>query len=303
MRYVVALGMFDGVHKGHRALLCHAAKIAEQNGCTSVAFTYRNHPKALFGGVQSFLCSMELRERLMRSCGIRRVDAVVFDAAFAARSPEAFIEELAARYESLHTVVAGFDFRFGAGAKGDADLLKTLGNRHGFAVSVVPPVLFEGMPCASTRVRELLDRGDVQTAWRMLERPYRLDGVVESGRHRGHRLGFPTANIRTDSLYLPKEGVYASALVADGIVYRAVTNIGNNPTFQNTSCTVETHVTDGEPELYGKTVSVLLLAYLREEQRFLNEEDLKHAIGADVETAKKVFENHKKSVYNSILLC
>lgn len=303
MRYVVALGMFDGVHQGHQALLSHTAELAEEHGATAVAFTYQNHPKALFGGVNTFLAAPHLRERLMRISGVERVDAVRFDAEFAAKSPETFVAELKERYRELHTVVVGFDFRFGAKAKGTPERLRELGTAHGFSVSVVPPVLFEGAPCGSTRVREVLDKGDVETAARMLGRLYRLDGIVEQGKHRGSGLGFPTANLDVKSLYLPKDGVYASALLVDGMVYRAVTNIGTNPTYQNAERTVETHVLDGATELYGKSVAVFLLRFIREEQRFSSREELIRAIASDVETAKKVFEKHKKSVYNDRTLC
>lgn len=303
MEHVVALGMFDGVHGGHRVLLTRAAEIAKKIGGISHVFTFSNHPKSLFGGVEPLLCSERLRERRILNCGIDSVDTISFDRSLAAYSPEAFVEMLAERYQPLHTVVIGYDYRFGKGATGDAERLVLLSERYGFRICIVPPVLFEGEPYASTRIRTALDCGDVETAAAMLGCPVILEGTVEHGRGVGRTLGTPTANLCTDGQYLPKNGVYASALLHHGEAFCGATNIGVRPTYHGNGRTVETFLPDVRRELYGQTVALVLLRRLRDECKFKDPTVLSEAIVRDSETAKKVFEECKKSVYNAKVLC
>lgn len=303
MEHVVALGMFDGVHGGHRVLLTRAAEIAKKIGGISHVFTFSNPPKSLFGGVEPLLCSKRLRERRIKNCGIDSVDTVPFDRSLAEYSPEAFVEMLLERYRPLHTVVIGYDYRFGKGAAGDAERLKLLSERYGFHVLVVSPVLFEGEPYASTRIRTALDEGNVEKAAAMLGCPVILEGKVEHGRGVGRTLGTPTANLCTDGQYLPKNGVYASALLHRGEVLCGATNIGVRPTYHGNVRTVETFLPDIRRELYGETVALVLLRRMRNEQKFADATELSEAIMRDSEAAKKVFEECKKSVYNAKELC
>ena len=298
---VVALGTFDGVHLGHRALLARAADLAHANGDEAVAFTFSNHPRELFGDSFDALCTLRRKESLIQSVGVDAVDAVPFTASFAAQSPEAFVAWLCDRYPAgIAAVVCGYDYRFGAHAAGDAATLKKLGARHGFSVEVLDAVLYGDAPCSSSRVRQALQMGDLDAANAMLARPYAIEGRVEHHRAIGRTLGFPTANITHDGQLLPRDGVYASALLLDGKLYASVTNVGCNPTVGGTERTVETHVMDASLELYEREVAVLLLKPLREERRFDSRKALAVQIQLDAEAAKKVFQDSEKSVYNTV---
>ena len=303
-RTVVALGMFDGVHKGHLALLRRAAALAHENGDEAVAFTYDNHPKELFSGSFSYLCTREQRDALIRQAGCDRMDSVPFDAAFASMQPEPFLDWLCARYEGgISAIVVGYDYRFGAKAAGDTALLKTLCETRGIDLAVIDEVKVDGETCASTRIRELLRAGEVERAERMLGRPYVLSGTVVHAKALGRRFDCPTANLDAGAQLLPKDGVYASVLCFGGNRYDAVTNVGTNPTVGGRARTVETHAIGASLDLYGKRIEVAFLARLRDEIQFESKDLLFQQIGKDAEIAKKVCEERKKSVYNSEPLC
>ena len=294
-RTVVALGMFDGVHRGHRALLSRAAEIAHEKGDTAVAFTYDNHPRELFSGSFPYLCTREQRETLIRETGCDRVDSIPFDAAFASMAPEAFIDWLDARYEGgVSAIVAGYDYRFGAKAAGDTTLLRTLCNSRGIDLAVIDEVKVDGETCASTRIRELLRAGDAERAERMLGRPYALSGTVVHAKALGRRFDCPTANLDAGVQILPKDGVYATVLCFAGKQYPAVTNVGTNPTVGGRARTVETHAIGESLDLYGKRIEVAFLKRLRDERKFDSKDLLFQQIGKDAEIAKKVCEERKK---------
>jgi riboflavin kinase/FMN adenylyltransferase len=301
---VVALGMFDGVHLGHRVLLSRAAEIAHAQGDTAVAFTYDNHPKELFSGAFSYLCTREQRERLILETGVDRMDSIPFDAAFAAMEPDRFVDWLNARYAGgVSAIVVGYDYRFGAHAKGDTALLGTLCRARGIGLTVIDEVTVDGVPCASTRVREALKDGDAVFAGRMLGRPYVLSGEVVHAKALGRQFDCPTANLDAGAQLLPKDGVYATLLLFDGMTYDAVTNVGTNPTVGGRARTVETHAIGASLDLYGKRVGVAFLKRLRDEKRFETKDLLFEQIRKDAAEAKKVCETHKKGVYNSERLC
>lgn len=301
---VVALGMFDGVHKGHQALLKRAAEIARENGDTAVAFTYDNHPKELFSGSFPYLCTREQRGALIRSTGCDRMDSVPFDAAFAAMTPEQFLDWLTARYaDGISAIVVGYDYRFGARAAGDTKLLGTLCAARGIALTVIDEVKIDGVTCSSTRVREAIREGDMEFAERMLGRPYSLSGKVVHAKALGRRFDCPTANLDAGMQLLPKDGVYAAELLFEGRRYDAVTNVGTNPTVGGRDRTVETHAIGESLDLYGKCIEVAFFTRLRGEERFDSKELLFAQIRKDADAAKKVCEERKKSVYNSDALC
>ena len=301
---VVALGMFDGVHLGHRALLTRAAETAHQNGDEAVAFTYTNHPKELFSGSFAYICTPEQRDVLIRDCGCDRVDSIPFDHAFASMETEAFVDWLNARYDgAVSTIVVGYDYRFGAGAKGDTALLGKLCDARGIGLIVIEKVEVNGMVCASTRVREAVKSGDLATAMLLLGRSYVLSGEVIHARALGRQFDCPTANLSEGNQILPPDGVYATELLLSGSRYDAVTNIGKNPTVDGRTRTVETHAIDARLDLYGKRIGVAFYERIREERRFADKESLFSQIREDAKTAKKVLKDIKKSVYNPERLC
>ena len=303
-RTVVALGMFDGVHIGHRALLRRAAETAHAWGDEAVVFTYSNHPKELFSGTFHYVGTQQQRETLIRDCGCDRVDSIPFDTAFASMTPEAFLDWLWTRYaQNISAIVVGYDYRFGCRASGDPQLLCTLSKPYGIEVIVVGEVDYRGRPCASTRVREAIHKGDMPEAEAMLGRPFVLCGTVVHAKALARRYGCPTANLDAGMQILPKDGVYATVLVFEGRQYDAVTNVGTNPTVHGLRRTVETHAIDADLDLYGRRIGVAFFERLRDEKVFADADALFAQIRADAETAKKVLRKHKKGVYNLERLC
>lgn len=292
IRSTIALGMFDGVHLGHRALLDCTRKIAAETGSLGTVFTFSSHPMEYFNKGVYYLSTNENRRRLFLSMGMDRVDMVPFDGSVADLSPQEFIGLLLKKHD-IDTLVVGFNYSFGKGGLGDSAALVKLGEGMGFSVKVVPPVMYEGEAVSSSRIRSCIRLGSVEEAANMLGRNYSIGGTVVSNRHIGRRLGFPTANIEADGMVMPKDGVYASWAIIEGTAYPAVTNVGMNPTVEGTKRTIETHLIDTELELYGKAMEVEFVGFIRDEQRFTCIQELSQRIGIDVKTAKKLLETQK----------
>ena len=294
---VLALGMFDGVHVGHRALLSQAAAAARSLSAQTVAFTFTDAPGKLLHLPVTSLSTPSQRTQWLLEAGADRVDMVDFTRDFADLSPEDFMGYLQARYD-IAALAAGFNYTFGRQGAGTAETLRQLGERHGFQVLIAEPVLVAGEPVSSTRIRSMIGRGDMGAARALLGRPYTLLGQVVSARHIGHALGYPTANLLTGEQLLPPDGVYATVASVDDGAYPAVTNVGNNPTVAGRQRTVETYILNEDLSLYGAELSVSFLARLREERTFPSLEALSRQIGRDVEAAKKLFDSDEKTVYN-----
>ena len=296
-RSVLALGMFDGVHLGHRALIRQAAEAARRLGAEAVAFTFTDAPGKLLHLPVISLSTPAQRVSWLKEAGADRVDMVDFTQSFADLSPEGFLAYLRERYD-VAALAAGFNYTFGRYGAGTAETLKQLGAEHGFPVLIAEPVLLDGEPVSSTRIRARISEGAMEAAEALLGRPYTLTGSVVSARHIGHTLGYPTANLETGEQLLPRDGVYATYAVLDGAACPAVTNVGRNPTVAGRRRTVETFILDGAPSLYGAELSVAFLSRIREERSFPSLEALSRQIGEDVKTAKKLFDSEKKTVYN-----
>ena len=296
-RSVLALGMFDGVHLGHRALIRQAAEAARRLGAEAVAFTFTDAPGKLLHLPVISLSTPAQRVSWLKEAGADRVDMVDFTQSFADLSPEGFLAYLRERYD-VAALAAGFNYTFGRYGAGTAETLKQLGAEHGFPALIAEPVLLDGEPVSSTRIRARISEGAMEAAEALLGRPYTLTGSVVSARHIGHTLGYPTANLETGEQLLPRDGVYATYAVLDGAACPAVTNVGRNPTVAGQRRTVETFILDGAPSLYGAELSVAFLSRIREERSFPSLEALSRQIGEDVKTAKKLFDSEKKTVYN-----
>ena len=285
---VVALGMFDGVHAGHRRLLNEAASIAKENGFRLIVYTFQNHPLSVFGKAPKLLSGLDERVRLLRSFGADCVAADDFTLELAATEPEVFAKTLQERF-SMAYAVAGFNYSFGKNGAGDTELLRELGKKMGFSVRELPPYLYEGEPVSSTRIRTLIERGEITTANAMLEREYALTGCVVRNRHIGSGIGFPTANLGgLEEMVLPQIGVYATRATVDDKTYNAVTSVGMNPTVGGKSLSVETYIMDFSCDIYGKQLTVAFVERLRGELYFESVEELAAQIAIDVENAKRV---------------
>ena len=282
---VVALGMFDGVHLGHRALIRQAVEEARNRDAKPVVFTFSNHPMEVLGGNVRLLSEISERNRILGSLGVAEVASVPFTGEMAALSTEEFVGMLRNRWE-IRSIVVGYNYTCGDRGAGTPETLKKIGEQCGFSVVVVPPVLFERKPVSSSRIREAIEQGDVRIAGEMLLRRYTLRGEVVENRRIGRRIGFPTANIDPqEKRVLPMDGVYATFACVEGKAYHAVTNIGTNPTVRGEKRTIETHIIGFDADIYGKEMTVAFREFLRGELTFTTLAELKEQIRADVERA------------------
>src|SRR5947207_2895336 len=230
---VVALGVFDGVHLGHRAILDTAVARAKKDGGTAVACTFDPHPAEVLQPERAPLPITTLDERvaLIAESGIGLTVVVAFTPILAAMEPETFVSEILAGRLGAREVVVGFNHRFGRGARGDAQLLREIGIRVGMHAEIVPPLDADGTPVSSSAIRAALQGGDVASAARMLGRPYFVSGNIVEGAGRGRSIGFATANLATDRPLLTPAGVYACRLSVGNVTHGAVVNAGVRPTF------------------------------------------------------------------------
>ena len=285
---VVALGMFDGVHLGHRALMSRLQEDANLLHAMPAVYTFSNHPLEVLGGSVRLLSGIRERNMLLRSLGAEELESVPFTREMAALSPEAFVDLLTAQWD-VRGLVVGYNYTCGDRGAGTPETLREIGSRRGFTVSVVEPVLLEGEPVSSTRIREAVERGDISLANRLLKRRYTLFGTVVQNKRIGSRIGFPTANIDANpKRAIPADGVYATFASVDGGIYRAVTNIGTNPTVNGDKLTVETHLIDFHADIYGQPLSISFRKRLRGELMFDSLDALKEQIRLDVEEAESL---------------
>ena len=285
----VTVGNFDGVHRGHQALVYSAVARARESGGVSVVLTFDPHPARVLGPgrAPAALTTLAQKEELLARLGVDRLAVLPFDAGVARLPPAAFAREVLRGALGAGHVVVGESFRFGHGREGDARLLAALGEDLGFSVRAMPPVLEEGAPVSSSRVRDELGRGNVRAAGALLGRPYFVDAPVVRGDGRGRSIGVPTANLLPENEILPARGVYvARCRVGAGAWHPAVVNLGHRPTFGGTHASVEAHLIDFEGDLYGSRVRLEFHEHLRAEQRFGSTEALVARIREDVALAR-----------------
>jgi len=285
---VAAIGAFDGVHRGHQALLRGVVGRAAEVGARSVCVTFDPDPERVLRPERAplALCSVEERTRLVQALGVAETYVWPFTTTVARMSPEDFVSALCTQYP-LVEVWVGTNFAFGRGRSGTVDTLTALGRLHGFAVQVMTPVIDGGRPVSSTRIRGLLADGDVSEAAHLLGRYYELAGKVIGGAKRGHQLGFPTANLLPPAgQVLPAQGVYAGHAVVDGQLHPAVANVGSRPTFGEEQPLIEVHLMDFEGDIYGQRLEFAFVERVRAVQRFASLDELRLQIGRDIDRAR-----------------
>ena len=286
---IVALGNFDGFHRGHQAVVGRAVARARAEGRPALVATFDPHPARHFRHDQPpfRLSSLAQRERLFAAAGVDETLVFHFDAALAAVSAEDFVGDHLVRRIGAAGVVTGEDFTFGRGRAGDVAMLARLGAKLGMSVDTVPPLSDREGPISSTRIRAALRAGDCATATRLLTRPFAIQGVVEHGDKRGRALGFPTANIALGRYLRPRFGVYAvRGRLPDGRLLDGVANLGTRPMFDPPKELLEPWFFDFDGDLYGETIEVQLIAFLREELTFDGLDALKARIARDAEAAQ-----------------
>ncbi len=284
----VALGVFDGIHLGHRAILGAAVTEARRHGRVAVACTFDPHPLQVLQPERAPLPLTTLDERLalIAETGIDAALVIHFTREVASMPADTFAREVLAATLRARDVVVGFNHRFGHGAAGDARLLERLGPELGFRTHVVEPLTIAGVPVSSSEIRAALQSGDLPRAAALLGRPYTVEGEVVRGAGRGRTLGFPTANVKTERPLPLPAGVYACQALLGVERHAAVLNLGVRPTFGETEMLVEAHLLDFSGDLYGRRLRLVFLRRLREERRFPDVEALRRQIALDVDAAR-----------------
>lgn len=290
---VLTLGVFDGLHLGHQLIMRTVAERARALEAVPTVITFDPHPRAVLHpqSAPPLLQTFDQKIEGFGVLGVEQTIVVRFTKAFSSVSAEDFINDVVMDRLHAREVYLGKGFAFGHNRAGNIELLSRLGSELGFVAGEVPEVKLHGRRVSSSKIRELLVRGQVNLARRMLGRPYGVEGRVERGAERGHKLGFPTANLRPHNRVIPRNGVYVTGTLIEGQWRRSVTNVGLRPTFGDAvEPSVETFVMNWDGDLYGDVVRVRFLYRLRDERKFSSVDELKSQITKDVARAESYFQ-------------
>lgn len=296
----VALGNFDGVHLGHQALIKRAVETARAEGLKSAVFTFSNHPRDLLPKEKKIknILSKRDKEKIIESLSVDYLFHIPFTRGIMTMSPEAFIEELLLAKFHMKSAFCGFNYHFGYKAQGNPEILRQLGEKHGYEVTELSPYKIKGDVVSSSLIRTLIAAGQVEQCETYMGRYYCIGGEVVVGNRLGKKLGFPTSNLVIDpSMVTPPNGVYVTYCTYNGVRYPSVTNVGQKPTIGHYGKNVETHIFDFDKELYGKQITVEFLIKTRDEVKFDSVKELSEQIVRDCRQAKAFHQaNMKKTV-------
>ena len=288
----LALGVFDGVHLGHQAVIQRAVDAARRDGGLAGLLTFDPHPIRVIAPAKapaSLLATLDHKARIVSGLGVGLFIPLHFDAEFAAMEASEFIRRLTAA--PVRTIAVGEDWRFGHNRSGDVAFLANEAKPRGFQLEAVPPVMFEGDRISSTRIRQAIRDGNLTAAAGMLGRPYSVSGEVNAGDQLGRTIGFPTANIPTGDAQLPPGGVWAVRVSGvDGRTWNVVANLGTRPTLGGSEQRLEAHLFGFSGDLYGRNLDVEFVKHLRPEMKFPSLEALRHQIGLDSGSALEALE-------------
>lgn len=286
----LTMGNFDGVHLGHQALLRRVVEDARSGGGQAVVLTFEPHPLKILAPERAprLLLAHKDKMRLLQSLGVDVVIIQAFNSDFASLAAEEFVRRYLVNRLKVHKMWVGRDLRFGKGRKGRVEDLIRWAAEDGFAVEILDPVAVEGGRVSSSRIRTLIERGDVHEVPRYLGRYHFISGRVAAGHRRGRSLGFPTANIVTPTEVVPLNGIYATLLRIDEEQWPSVTNVGFNPTFGEGPRTIESYIFDFSGDLYGRSVSLFFVKRIRDEKKFPSADLLVEQMKKDVVSAQQI---------------
>ena len=290
---VLALGNFDGLHRGHTKIIERIRRGAADRGGTPVVLTFHPHPPRIVrpDKAPQLLMTLEQKLEALGRAGIQGAAVVRFTPELSRWEPETFVKTVLVDWLRVAEVWVGADFLFGRDRSGNFTLLKALGATYNFRAEKIDPIRYKDFVVSSTRIRRLVAEGRVDEAGALLGHHFFIDGKVIRGAGRGRELGIPTANLATANELVPPHGVYATTLTIDGVVRASVTNIGLRPTFDDTTTTViEVHALGVDEDLYDRTLRLGFVQRLRDERRFPDVDALKAQIDADVRRAKRLFD-------------
>jgi len=288
---VLALGNFDGLHRGHFKIIERVRRGAAEHGGTPMAMTFDPHPPRVLRPDKAPKLLMTKTQRLeaLHGAGISCVAVVRFTRELSEWDPETFVRTVLVDWLRVSEVWVGANFLFGHGRSGNFTVLRTLGQHYGFRADKIDPVRYKDFVVSSTRIRRLVSEGRVDEAGALLGHPFFLDGTVVAGRKRGREIGFPTANLQTDNELVPPHGVYATTATIDGVVHAGITNVGVRPTFGEKELTIETHLLNYSADLYGRPVRLGFVQRIRDERQFPDVDALREQIAADRRVADRLF--------------
>lgn len=287
--YYVALGSFDGLHKGHLSLIHKCIELSKEDNCKSMVFTFSNHPRTVINPSCKLKYLMNNKEKLniLKKEGIDKVVLKEFNKEFMKLSPEGFIKKLCSDY-NIKGIVVGFNYRFGHKNLGDINLLKEFSSKYNYKLEVISPLLFKNDIISSTRIRNALIDGAVEEANEMLTRPYSLTGTVEHGKKIGGTLiGFPTANLKiSDKKIIPAKGVYYTNVKWKDNIYKGITSVGCNPTVNGNKLTIETFILNFNMDIYDNEIIIYFIEKIRNEKKFNSIDCLKEQLKEDEKYAR-----------------
>ncbi len=288
----LAIGVFDGVHLGHQAVISTSAQHARAANGTPIVVTFDPHPEKVLRPKTAphLLTATPHKIALIRDLGVAHLLIITFDKQFAATEPEEFVHELVEHSKSLREICVGHEWSFGKNRRGNLKLLNQFGARFDFGVVGIPPVTVNGELVSSTTIRKAVETGDLAKAAQMLGREYTVLGTVVSGDNRGKKIGFPTANLSAHNEQFPPNGVYFAEAKLEGVIYPGVVNLGYRPTVdtRKSERILEIHLFDFDHDIYGKDLEVRFIRYLRPEKKFESVDALVRQIGLDVKQARKL---------------
>ena len=289
----LAIGVFDGVHRGHQAVISTSADHAQAANGTPIVVTFDPHPEKVLRpqSAPHLLSATQHKIALIRALGVRHLLIINFDQQFAATEPEDFVEQLVTHSKPLREICVGHEWSFGKNRRGNLELLKKLGSKFDFGVVGVPPIKANDEVVSSTAIRQAIERGDFARAAAMLGREYTILGTVTHGDNLGKKIGFPTANLSAHNEQFPPNGVYAAEALIQGQLDRGVVNLGVRPTVASgkSERILEIHLFDFNRDIYGKDVEVRFAKFLRPERKFENVEALAGQIRRDVDQARELY--------------
>lgn len=288
----VALGTFDGVHRGHRVLINSAIEEAKKNGGISVVYTFLNHSLEIIAPerVPKMINTIDEKLRLLEEMGVDYVVLQTFDEKYAETSKEEFIDKILIEYLGAKEIFVGFNYTFAERGSGNVEYLRKVAPKKGIKLNEIKAIEYKGQVLSSTLIRKFILEGKIEEANMFLGRPFFISGEVEHGKKLGRVLGFPTANLKVVNKVYPPFGIFGGTVLIEGEKekYNAVVNIGKNPTLKPGELSVEVHILDFNRDIYGKKIDVSIEKHLRDEKKFGSMEELRQGIRNDVENWRKI---------------
>lgn len=279
----IALGSFDGLHLGHLSLIYKVIEEADKNGGKSMVYTFKNHPRTLISKecAPKLLMDNDDKVKVLDACGVDIVCFQEFNSEFMKITPEEFVKMLIEKFNAKGIVV-GFNYKFGYKNSGNIDLLRRLQKKYNYKLYVMEPCTYKDEVISSTRIRKAIEEGNVEDAYKMLNRPYSLKGNVVHGRKIGRTIGFPTANLCYDKKFiLPSEGVYYTNVKVNNKLCKGITSVGYNPTVNGKTLTIETNILNFEEDIYEKHIEVNFIKKIRSNIKFNGIDELKNQLEKD----------------------